>query len=82
MKGRAQRTIAHETSLEGTGLHTGETTRVRFAPAPAGHGVRFRRTDVDGASEITASLDNVVSSDRGTSLGSGERPFIPIEKRR
>jgi UDP-3-O-[3-hydroxymyristoyl] N-acetylglucosamine deacetylase/3-hydroxyacyl-[acyl-carrier-protein] dehydratase len=79
LKGRAQRTIAHETSLEGTGLHTGETTRVRFAPAPAGHGVRFRRTDVDGASEIAASLDNVVSSDRGTSLGCGELRVHTVE---
>ena len=79
MKGRAQRTIAHETSLEGTGLHTGETTRVRFAPAPAGHGVRFRRIDVDGATEIAASLDNVVSADRGTSLGSGELRVHTVE---
>jgi UDP-3-O-[3-hydroxymyristoyl] N-acetylglucosamine deacetylase/3-hydroxyacyl-[acyl-carrier-protein] dehydratase len=79
LSGRAQKTIAHETSLEGTGLHTGEATRVRFAPAPPGHGVRFRRVDVADAAEVVASIENVVSADRGTSLGSGDVRIHTVE---
>lgn len=65
----AQHTLAGEVGLEGTGLHTGETTCVRFHPAPPGTGLRFRRVDLDGRPEIEAQLDRVVSTDRGTTLG-------------
>ncbi|MGQ0561365.1 MAG: UDP-3-O-acyl-N-acetylglucosamine deacetylase [Gemmatimonadota bacterium] len=74
-----QQTIASQAGLEGAGLHTGETARVRFLPAGAGHGLRFRRTDLRDADEIPADLEHVLSTDRGTSLGQGEARVHTIE---
>lgn len=74
-----QQTIASEAGLEGVGLHTGETARVRFKPAPAGNGIRFQRTDLSSDNEIPATLDFVHSTDRGTSLARGEARIHTIE---
>lgn len=65
--------------MEGVGLHSGQPARVRFRPAPAGLGVRFRRTDLDGSPEIPATLDHVTSTDRGTSLAAGEAKVQTVE---
>ncbi|MEX0892351.1 MAG: UDP-3-O-acyl-N-acetylglucosamine deacetylase [Gemmatimonadota bacterium] len=69
MSAPKQNTLGAEASLEGVGLHTGRTATVRFRPAPAEHGIRFRRTDLPDAADIPADLEHVVSTDRGTSLG-------------
>lgn len=74
-----QQTIGSETTFEGTGLHTGETARLRFLPAEPGTGVRFRRTDLDGAPEIPATLDCVASTDRSTGLAAGEARVTTVE---
>jgi UDP-3-O-[3-hydroxymyristoyl] N-acetylglucosamine deacetylase/3-hydroxyacyl-[acyl-carrier-protein] dehydratase len=44
-----QRTLAGSVRIEGRGLHTGEETRLVLLPAPAGHGRRFVRADVEGS---------------------------------
>ncbi|NWG12513.1 MAG: UDP-3-O-acyl-N-acetylglucosamine deacetylase [Acidobacteria bacterium] len=41
-----QRTLREEVRLRGTGLHTGYPVHLRLAPAPAGTGILFRRTDL------------------------------------
>jgi len=41
-----QRTLRHETRLEGIGLHTGYPVHLSLVPAPPGTGIRFRRTDL------------------------------------
>ncbi len=42
-----RRALAAPTSfLEGRGIHSGEPSRLRVLPAPAGSGLRFRRTDL------------------------------------
>ena len=74
-----QQTIAQPAELEGTGLHTGETARVRFVAADAGAGISFRRTDLKDAEDIPANLDHVFSTDRGTSLAQGEARVHTIE---
>jgi UDP-3-O-[3-hydroxymyristoyl] N-acetylglucosamine deacetylase / 3-hydroxyacyl-[acyl-carrier-protein] dehydratase len=66
-----QRTIAEPVMIEGIGLHTGASSRLRILPAEIQSGIRFRRTDVEGSPEIPAILDNVVDVDRGTTLGVG-----------
>jgi UDP-3-O-[3-hydroxymyristoyl] N-acetylglucosamine deacetylase / 3-hydroxyacyl-[acyl-carrier-protein] dehydratase len=75
----AQRTIGREMQLEGTGLHTGAAARVRFVPAPPDRGVSFRRMDLDGQPEVRAALGEVTSTDRGTSLGSGDQRIYTVE---
>ena len=42
-----QRTIKKVTSVKGTGLHTGNDVTLTFNPAPEGHGIKFRRVDLD-----------------------------------
>lgn len=74
-----QQTVAQEATLEGTGLHTGEPAVVRFLPADAGCGVRFRRVDLAGSPEIPARLESVYSTDRGTSLAAGEARVHTVE---
>ena len=43
---RYQRTLRNEASLEGIGLHTGYSVRLRLVPAPPDTGILFRRTDL------------------------------------
>ena len=74
-----QQTISTQATLEGVGLHTGETAHLRFLPSEANTGIRFRRVDLPDASEIPAHLDQVVSTDRGTSLGQGEARVHTVE---
>jgi UDP-3-O-[3-hydroxymyristoyl] N-acetylglucosamine deacetylase/3-hydroxyacyl-[acyl-carrier-protein] dehydratase len=74
-----QQTIAKEVSLEGVGLHTGQTARLRFLPGDVNTGIRFRRTDLPHAADIPAELAQVVSTDRGTSIGQGEARMHTVE---
>jgi UDP-3-O-[3-hydroxymyristoyl] N-acetylglucosamine deacetylase/3-hydroxyacyl-[acyl-carrier-protein] dehydratase len=74
-----QQTIANEASFEGVGLHTGDTVRLRFLAAPAGTGVRFRRTDLEGAPEVPATLDSVAATDRNTTLAVGDARIATVE---
>ncbi|UCF19515.1 MAG: bifunctional UDP-3-O-[3-hydroxymyristoyl] N-acetylglucosamine deacetylase/3-hydroxyacyl-ACP dehydratase [Gemmatimonadota bacterium] len=63
-----QQTLTSAIELEGKGLHTGESVRMVIRPAPDDSGIVFRRVDLDGCPEISASVDNVVNMERGTVL--------------
>jgi UDP-3-O-[3-hydroxymyristoyl] N-acetylglucosamine deacetylase / 3-hydroxyacyl-[acyl-carrier-protein] dehydratase len=63
-----QCTIKKQVSVNGTGLHTGQQGTMTFNPAPAGHGVKFRRTDLEGQPTIPALITQVVDTARGTTL--------------
>jgi UDP-3-O-[3-hydroxymyristoyl] N-acetylglucosamine deacetylase / 3-hydroxyacyl-[acyl-carrier-protein] dehydratase len=75
----AQQTIGGDVSFEGVGLHSGATARLRFQPAPPGTGIVFRRTDLDGAPTVAATLDNVAATDRNTTIGAGEARVATVE---
>ncbi len=64
-----QHTIKEAVSIEGVGLHTGESVTLTFLPAPEDHGFVFKRTDLPDHPEIEALARNVVSTARGTTLG-------------
>jgi len=64
-----QKTIIQPVSVTGTGLHTGQEGTITFHPAPENHGIKFRRIDLEGQPVIDASINNVISTDRGTTLG-------------
>jgi len=49
------------------GLHSGAAVRLRILPAPAGRGIVFRRTDLDGF-EVEAISRNVAKVSYATSL--------------
>ena len=63
-----QRTIKKAVSVKGTGLHTGNDVTLTFNPAPAGHGLKFRRVDIEEQPIIEADVAYVVDTSRGTSL--------------
>ena len=57
-----QATLKKMVTFAGVGLHSGAPARLDVHPAPAGHGIVFRRTDLDPAVDIAARWDNVVPS--------------------
>lgn len=67
--GFVQTTIKYPVSFSGVGLHSGETTRIRLLPAPAGRGIVFRRVDVSPETrEVPARWDLVDQSPLCTRL--------------
>ena len=63
-----QRTLKSSVKLQGVGLHTGEKVELEICPAPENHWYKFQRTDLEGQPIIDADADNVVSTERGTTL--------------
>lgn len=48
-------------------------------PAPAGSGIRFRRTDLDGRPEVEARAEHVVDTQRSTTLAKGAVKVHTVE---
>jgi len=61
-----RRTLRREVACTGIGLHSGRPVRLRLRPAPAEHGIRFRRKDV--GVEIPATLAHIGAQDHATTL--------------
>jgi UDP-3-O-[3-hydroxymyristoyl] N-acetylglucosamine deacetylase len=62
-----EQTIRSSVECEGVGLHSGAPVRLRMLPSPAGEGIVFRRTDLDGFA-IEAIGRNVAKVSYATSL--------------
>lgn len=63
-----QRTLKGVIKLSGIGLHTGVVANLEIHPAPANHGYKFQRIDLEGQPIIKGDIDFVVSTERGTTL--------------
>ena len=63
-----QRTLKGIVKLSGIGLHTGVEANLEIHPAPANHGYKFQRIDLEGKPIIKADVEMVVSTERGTTL--------------
>jgi UDP-3-O-[3-hydroxymyristoyl] N-acetylglucosamine deacetylase len=61
-----RRTLRRDVGCTGIGLHSGKPVRLRLLPAPADHGIVFRRTDV--GVDIPARLDCLGEQDHATTL--------------
>jgi UDP-3-O-[3-hydroxymyristoyl] N-acetylglucosamine deacetylase/3-hydroxyacyl-[acyl-carrier-protein] dehydratase len=68
VRSERQHTLGASFSLEGIGLHTGETAQLTVHPADADHGYVFQRMDLEGAPCVPADCDLVVETRRGTTL--------------
>ncbi len=64
---RFEQTIRTSVECAGVGLHSGAPVQLRLLPAPAGTGIVFRRTDLDGFA-IEAGGRNVAKVSYATSL--------------
>lgn len=60
-------------------MHSGASARLTFSPADPDTGVRFRRTDLEGAPVVPADLDHVLDTDLGTTLAAGEAKVHTVE---
>lgn len=74
-----QQTLAAAATFSGKGLHTGATVNLTIQPAPAGHGIKFCRTDLEGRPVIDAVADNVSQTSRSTLLQKGEATVSTVE---
>ncbi|MDD4058983.1 MAG: bifunctional UDP-3-O-[3-hydroxymyristoyl] N-acetylglucosamine deacetylase/3-hydroxyacyl-ACP dehydratase [Bacteroidales bacterium] len=66
-----QRTLKQSYTFKGKGLHTGVQVTMFITPAPENHGVKFKRSDLDGEPIIDAITDYVSHSLRNTTLVKG-----------
>lgn len=77
-----QKTIAHEVSVHGQGLHLGKEAKVTFKPAQINSGILFVRTDIAGAPLVKAEYKNIVHQEallRCTSIKNGQAVVYTVE---
>ena len=75
---RTQRTIRRQVSCSGIGLHSGQKGTLGLRPAPAGHGIVFRRLDLGGV-EIPARVDRLAGMHYATGLAHGDATVETVE---
>lgn len=74
-----QQTLRQSASYAGIGLHSGNRVNMTFLPAPPNSGVRFRRVDLESKPEIEARVENVIETNRSTTLGKGNVKVLTVE---
>jgi UDP-3-O-[3-hydroxymyristoyl] N-acetylglucosamine deacetylase len=74
--GERQRTLKAPIGCVGVGVHTGQRVQLRLVPAPVGHGVVFRRTDL--GLDIPARFDRVIDTRLCTVLGHENDPSCRV----
>ena len=67
-----QATLKKMVVFQGVGLHSGAPARLEIHPAPAGHGIVFRRSDLSPAVDIPARWDHVTPSKLCTLMDDGK----------
>ena len=65
-----QRTLAKTVRCSGVGLHSGQTVNIIIKPAPANHGIKFKRIDLPDSPLISALFHMVVDTSLATVIGS------------
>ena len=63
-----QRTLKNTIRATGVGLHSGEKVYLTLLPAPANHGIVFRRVDLDPIVDIPATATTVGDTTMSTTL--------------
>ena len=74
-----QHTVKKSYYFEGKGLHTGTYSHMKLMPAPAGHGIKFRRSDLRSKPVIDAIAENVTNTARSTTVSHNEAVAVTIE---
>jgi UDP-3-O-[3-hydroxymyristoyl] N-acetylglucosamine deacetylase/3-hydroxyacyl-[acyl-carrier-protein] dehydratase len=75
-----QRTLLREVSTHGKALHTGQMVHLTLKPAPANHGIVFRRVDQYGKPEVRPRIELVEDQlVRSTDIVSGHTRLHTIE---
>ena len=74
-----QRTLRNPIRATGVGLHTGNKVYMTLRPAPADHGIVFRRVDMDHPVDIKAHPENVGDTTLSTTLTHGDTRISTVE---
>src|SRR5216110_380187 len=74
-----QHTLSKAASFSGTSLHTGEKVSLKLHPAPADHGIKFKRKDLPDEPTIDAKIDNLKMVERATTIGEGSMRVHTVE---
>jgi UDP-3-O-[3-hydroxymyristoyl] N-acetylglucosamine deacetylase len=70
-------TLARTVTAEGIALHAGVSVRMTLTPAPAGHGIVFRRDDCGGRT-IPALYNKVTETRLGTVIDDGQGTSVGV----
>ncbi len=63
-----QQTIKEELVISGAGIHTGQSVTMRLKPAAANTGIVFQRVDLPEKTLVKADVDNVIDTNRSTTI--------------
>ena len=74
-----QRSLAREVTIQGSALHTGEAVKLTIKPAPADHGIVFKRIDLNGSPELRPRIDQVTDLVRATTIQVGHAKIHTVE---
>jgi len=74
-----QHTLAKAASLSGTSLHTGARVSLKIQPAAANSGIKFKRKDLQDEPTIDATIANVKTVERATTIGEGSMRVHTVE---
>ena len=74
-----QKTLKQPAFIKGVGLHTGKQVQIKINPAPANTGIIFKRTDIKGSPTIQAIANNVINTERGTTIKENGASVATIE---
>src|SRR5437867_2093695 len=74
-----QHTVGKTAGFSGTSLHTGEKVSLKLHPAPADHGIKFKRKDLQDEPTIDAKIDNLKTVERATTIGEGSLRVHTVE---
>jgi UDP-3-O-[3-hydroxymyristoyl] N-acetylglucosamine deacetylase len=72
-----QHTLRQSIACTGTGLHSGAKVKLHLHPAPADHGIVFRRTDIAAAkADVPARWDHVADTRMCTTLANAHGTIV------
>lgn len=74
-----QRTLAETVTACGIGLHSGVPVNLCLRPAPADHGIVFRRVDVDPPHEIRSRAGAVGDTRMASTISDGDVKVATVE---
>src|SRR6478609_6982471 len=74
-----QHTLAKAASLAGTSLHTGARASLTIQPAPPDYGIKVKRKDLQDEPTVDATIANVKTVERATTIGEGTMRVHTVE---
>lgn len=74
-----QHTLKSVIKLDGVGLHSGANIQIALHPASEGHGIQFKRTDLEDQPLIKAAANKIYKTERHTVLGNEQANIATVE---